>query len=96
MFDGAFNVQLGGNLLKVHNPRLTVMCGVEHKVLLFFIDVSKILIANHMISAYKMIYNIFVLVYITSLVPYLNPNLKSFTLENLVYLVEMRLEWLDI
>ena len=37
-----------------------------------------------------------VLAYITSLVPYLNPDIKSFTIETLVYLVEMRLECLDI
>ena len=35
------------------------MCGVEHTVLLFFNDVSKIPILNQMISAHKMIYNIF-------------------------------------
>ena len=37
-----------------------------------------------------------VLVYITRLIPYLNPNIKSFTIETLAYLAEMRLEWLDI
>ena len=35
MFDGVSNVQLGGKLLKVHYPKLTVMYGVEHTVLLF-------------------------------------------------------------
>ena len=59
MFDGASNVQLAGRLLKVHYPNLTVMCGVEHTVSLFFNDVSKIPIVNQMISAHKMIYNIF-------------------------------------
>ena len=59
MFDGASNVQLGGKLLKVHYPKLTVMCGVEHIVLLFFNHVSKIPIVNQMISCHKMIYNIF-------------------------------------
>ena len=29
MFDGASNMQIGGKLLKVHYPKLTVMCGVE-------------------------------------------------------------------
>ena len=42
MFDGASNVQLGGNRFKVHYPKLTVMRGVEHTVPLFFNDVSKI------------------------------------------------------
>ena len=36
------------------------------------------------------------MVYIISLIPYLNPNLKSFAIETLVYLVEMILEWIDI
>ena len=35
MFDGASNVQLGGKLLKVNYPKLTVMRGVEHTVSLF-------------------------------------------------------------
>ena len=55
MFDGALNVQLGGKLLKVHYPKLTVMRGVEHTVSLFFNDVSNIPIVNKMISAHKMI-----------------------------------------
>ena len=96
MFDGASNVQLGGKLLKVHYPKLTVMRGVEHTVSLFFNDVSKIPIVNQMISAHKMIYNFLVLVYITSLIPYLNPNLMISTKETLDYSVETRLEWLDI
>ena len=36
------------------------------------------------------------MVYITILIPYLNQNIKSFTIETLVYLVEIRLECLDI
>ena len=59
MFYGASNVQLGGKLLKVHYPKLTVMRGVEHTVSLFFNDVSKIPIVNQIISSHKMIYNIF-------------------------------------
>ena len=59
MFDGASNVQLGGKLLKAYYPKLTVMRGVEHTLSLFFNDVSKIPIVNQIISAHKMIYNIF-------------------------------------
>ena len=40
MFDGASNVQLGGKLLKLDYPKLTVMRGVEHTLSLFFNDVS--------------------------------------------------------
>ena len=32
MFDEAYDVQLGGNLLKVHYPKLKVLRGVEHTV----------------------------------------------------------------
>ena len=39
-------MQVGGKLLKVHYPKLTVMRGVEHTVSLFVNDVSKILIVN--------------------------------------------------
>ena len=59
MFDGASYVQLGGTLLKVNYKNLTVMCGVEHTLSLFFNDVSKMPIVNQIISSHKMIYNIF-------------------------------------
>ena len=35
IFDGASNVQLRGELLKVHFKKLTVVRGVEHTVWLF-------------------------------------------------------------
>ena len=35
MFDGALNAQLAGKLLKVYDPKLKVMRGVEHTVYLF-------------------------------------------------------------
>ena len=41
LFDGDSNVQLVGNLLKVHYSKLTVMRGVEHTVLLFFNDFQR-------------------------------------------------------
>ena len=59
MFDRASNVQLGGKLMKVHDPKLTVMHGVEQKVSLFFNDMFKIPIVNQMIVSQKVIYNIF-------------------------------------
>ena len=59
MFYGASNVQLEGKVLKVHYPKLTVVRGVEQTVSLFFNDVSKIPIVNQIISAHKMISNIF-------------------------------------
>ena len=42
MFDGYYNIQLGGELMKINYPKLTVMIGVEHTVSLFFNDVSNI------------------------------------------------------
>ena len=97
MFDGTSNVQIGGRNLKVYYPKLTVMHGVEHTVSLFFSDVSRITIVNQMISAHKMIYIIFlVLVYITSLIPYLNINIKISTIETLVFISKIILGWVDI
>ena len=59
MFDGASNVQLAGELLKMQYPKITVMRGVEHTVSLFFNDVSKIPVVNQMVKAHKEIYNLF-------------------------------------
>ena len=59
VFDGASNVQLAGELLKIHYPNISVMCGVEHTVSLFFNDVSNIPIVNQIITAHKAIYNLF-------------------------------------
>ena len=59
MFDGASNVQLAGEPLKSHYPNISVMRRFEHTVSLFFNDVSKILVVNQMITAYKEIYNLF-------------------------------------
>ena len=55
MFDGASNVQLAGELLKIHYPNITVMRGVEHTVSLFFNDVSKIPVVNEIIIDHKAI-----------------------------------------
>ena len=59
MFDGASNVQLAGELLKIHYPKVSVMRGVQHTVSLFFNDVSKISFVNQMITAHKAIYKLF-------------------------------------
>ena len=59
MFDGASNLQLAGDLLKIYYPKVSVMRGVEHTVLLFFNDVSKIPVVNQKITAHKAIYNLF-------------------------------------
>ena len=59
MFDGASNVQLGGQLLKIHYPKISVMRGDENIVSLFFNYVSKIPAVNHMITYHKAVYNLF-------------------------------------
>ena len=59
MFDEASNVQFGARLFKVHYPKLTFMCGVEHTVSFFFNGVSKMTIFHQIISSHKVIYNIF-------------------------------------
>ena len=53
------NVQPEVRPLKFYYPKLTVICGIEHTVLSFFNDVSKIPILHQIISDHKMIYNIF-------------------------------------
>ena len=59
MFDGASNMKIGGKRLKVNYSMLTVMRGVEHTVSVFFNDFLKIPIVSKIISAHKMINNIF-------------------------------------
>ena len=59
MFNGASNLQLGGELFKINFPRLTFMHGVEHTLSLCFNDVSKTPALNHMITDHKAIYNLF-------------------------------------
>ena len=59
IFDGASNVHLDGELLKIHYPKVSVMRGVEHTVSLFFNDISKIPVLNEMITAHKELYNLF-------------------------------------
>ena len=53
MFDGASNVHLAGELLKMHYPKISVMDGVENTVSLFFRDFSKISFVNNMITVHK-------------------------------------------
>ena len=55
MFDGASNVQLADELLKIHYQKVSDIRGVEHTVYLFFNDVSKIPVVNQMITSQKAI-----------------------------------------
>ena len=59
MFDGASNVHLAGELLKIHYTQVSVMRGVEHTVSLFSNDVSKTPVVNQMITDHEAIYNLF-------------------------------------
>ena len=47
--------QFAGELLKIDYAKVSVMCGVEHTVYLFFNRVSKISVVNQMIIAHKAI-----------------------------------------
>ena len=97
MFDGASNVQLAGELLKIHCSNITVMRGVKHTVPLFFNDVSKIPVVNQMITAHKEIYNLFGSgIYHKHHILYSNQNHTSFTIGTLDYSVEMIPGWLVI
>ena len=59
MFDGASNVQISDELLKIDYPKVSVRRGVEHNVSLFLNDVSKIPFATQTITDHKAIYNLF-------------------------------------
>ena len=72
------------------------MSRVEKTVDLFFNDFSKIPVVNQMITFHKAIYNYFVLAYITNLILYYNQIFVNFTIETLVYSVEMILGWMAI
>ena len=59
MFNGAYNVQLGGELLRIQYTNIAFMRGVDHTVSLFFNDVSNISDLKQIIKAHKAIYNLF-------------------------------------
>ena len=59
MSDGASNVQLRGELLKINYSKFSVMSGVEHNVSLVFNDVTKIPVVNQIITSHKEIYSLF-------------------------------------
>ena len=59
MFDGASNVQLTSEVLKINYWNMSVMCGVEHTVSLFFNDVTKIPVVTQIIISNKAMYNLF-------------------------------------
>ena len=60
MFDGSSKMQLAGALLKSNYPNISVMRAVQYIISLFLIDVSIITVVNHMITANKSVYNLFV------------------------------------
>ena len=56
-FDGAGNVQLSGEFLSHHYPRVTVMHGAEHVMSLFFKDLAKLPPVKKIINLYRLIYH---------------------------------------
>ena len=53
MYDEASNVQIGGELVIINYPMLTVMHSVKHTISIFFNDDSQITIVNQIITAHK-------------------------------------------
>ena len=76
MFDVSSNIQIAGRLLKLYDPKWTVIRGFEHTVSLFFNDVSKTSIVNQIISSHNMIINIFGSVIYHKPHSILNQNIK--------------------
>ena len=70
MFDGASNIQLGGEPSEIHYPNISVMRGVERTVSLFFNDfpISQLRIRLLQLIRYYTTY--LVLAYITNLILY--------------------------
>ena len=93
---GTSNVQLGGRNFKVNYPKLTFMYVIENTVSLYFNNFFLNINFYLMISDHKVISNFLVLLYITSLILYLNQNVKSFTIKTFVFLEEMILKWMEI
>ena len=58
-FDGASNVQLAGQILAEHFPRMTCLKGVEHCVALLFTDLAKIDVVKDTIFRHNRMYQVF-------------------------------------
>jgi hypothetical protein len=59
LFDGASNVQKGGQVTTAKYPRISVLHGAEHVVSLFFSDIAKVWQMKHFVNRYRLIYRIF-------------------------------------
>ena len=59
MFDEASNENLGGELIKIQNPKFTIICRVGHTVSLFFNYFSMVKIVNQIITYHMLIYRLF-------------------------------------
>jgi len=59
LFDGASNVQLAGNILNAHFPRISVVHGAEHAMSLFFNDLFKIPELQVFIKISRLVYKFF-------------------------------------
>ena len=94
MFDGASNVQLGGEPLKIHYPNISVMCVVEHTVSSFFDYFSKPQLWIRRLHLIRQYTTYLVLVYTTKLIIYSNQKYMNFTMGALVYSVEMIPGWM--
>ena len=88
VFDGASNVQLAGELLKIQYPNITVMRGVEHTVSIYFpIMFPKYQLSIILLQLISQYITCLALEYITNLILYSNQNNMSFTIGTLDYSV---------
>ena len=95
MFGGDLNVKLGENILKVHNPKLK-LCAVLNIQCHYYsrMCLKQPFFPNYFFPQGLIIF--FVLVYITSLIPYLNQNIKSFTIYYFlvqIILIQLGISW---
>ena len=96
MFDRAFNVQLGFQLLIYQYPKLRVMRGVECTVSLFSNSVAKIPIFTKSLNLTNKCTTFLVVIFIIIPIPLSSKNHINFTILTFVSSVVMTLECLDI
>ena len=70
MFDGALNLQLGGEPSEIHYPNIPVMRGVTRTVSLFFNDFPRSQLGIRLLQLVRYYTTYLVLAYITNLIIY--------------------------
>ena len=96
IFDGASNLQLGGDILNIYYPKLTVMNWVEHTISILLNDFSKIPVVNQMVQDHNAVYNLFGSGIYHKPHSIFNQNIMDFIILMLACSVGEILEWSDI